>query len=129
MANLIRGKQISFGGQAERFIFTAASTSATVSGTDDAGNTIAYTAGQVSVYLNGVKQVVGTDVTASNGTSVVFAANLTVDDVVEIVDLGEYSAVTTEENKEELEQLTGTEWVPHKLLNGEDSMQTIIRGK
>ena len=40
-----------------------------------------------------------------------------------------YSAVTTEKNKEELEQLTGTEWVPHKLLNGEDSMQTIIRGK
>jgi hypothetical protein len=40
-----------------------------------------------------------------------------------------YSAITTEKNKEELEQLTGTEWVPHKLLNGEDSMQTIIRGK
>ena len=40
-----------------------------------------------------------------------------------------FSAVTTEENKAELEQLTGTEWVPHKLINGDDSMQTIIRGK
>jgi len=40
-----------------------------------------------------------------------------------------FSAVTTEKNKEELEQLTGTKWVPHKLLNGEGSMQTIIRGK
>ena len=40
-----------------------------------------------------------------------------------------YSAVTTEENKEELEQLTGTMWVSHKLINGDDAMQTIIRGK
>lgn len=37
-----------------------------------------------------------------------------------------YSAVTTEKNKAELEKLTGTMWVPHKLLNGDDSMQTII---
>jgi len=35
------------------------------------------------------------------------------------------SAVTTEKNKAELEQLTGTEWFPHKLLNGDASMQTI----
>lgn len=38
-----------------------------------------------------------------------------------------YSAVTTEKNKAELEKLTGTMWVPHKLLNGDDSMQTINR--
>jgi hypothetical protein len=35
------------------------------------------------------------------------------------------SAVTTEKNKAELEQLTRTEWVPRKLLNGDASMQTI----
>ena len=36
------------------------------------------------------------------------------------------SAVTTEKNKAELEQLTGTEWVPLKLLTGDPCMQTII---
>ena len=44
-------------GEAERFIFTATAVTDTVTADDD-GVTIGYTIGQVSVYLNGVKQVI-----------------------------------------------------------------------
>ena len=44
-----------------------------------------YTAGYVDVYLNGVKLVLGTDFTATNGTSVVLTTGATVGDNVEIL--------------------------------------------
>ena len=61
-------------GVAERYIYTATGAIATISSADD-GRGINYTVGQVSVYLNGVKQVVGTDVTCTSGNTVVFASN------------------------------------------------------
>ena len=45
-------------GQAQRSIFTAIAVTDTVTAADD-GLPLNYTVGQVSVYLNGVKQVVG----------------------------------------------------------------------
>ena len=51
--------------------------------------------GQVSVYLNGVKQVVGTDVTCSNGSTVVFASDYAIGDVVEIIALTTFSPADT----------------------------------
>ena len=89
------GAEPSGQGQAERFVFTATSTSATVSHDDD-GLPIGYTVNHVSVYLNGIKQVIPTDVAASNGSTVVFASSLVVDDVVEVVALSTFSAATTE---------------------------------
>jgi hypothetical protein len=82
-------------GSAERFIFTATgSTTDTVTHGDD-GLAINYEANHVSVYLNGVKQVVGTDVTASNGSTLVFASNLSEDDVVECIALSSFSPADT----------------------------------
>jgi hypothetical protein len=46
---------------------------------------LSYTAGLVDVYLNGVKLVVGQDVTASNGTSVTLAFGAAVNDIIQIV--------------------------------------------
>jgi len=89
------GNQPSGQGQAERFIFTATGTTPTITHDDD-GLPISYVANHVSVYLNGVKQVVGTDVTATNGSTVVFAADLAVSDVVEVIALSTFSAATTE---------------------------------
>ncbi len=47
-------------------------------GTASAGQTtvtgLTYTAGLVDIYLNGIKLIVGTDVTATNGTSITLAA-------------------------------------------------------
>lgn len=52
---------------------------------------ITYDVGYVDVYLNGVKQVLGTDFVATNGTSVVFASGLTAGDIVDIVAYGAFN--------------------------------------
>ena len=46
---------------------------------------LTYTVGLINVYLNGVKLVVGTDVTATSGTSIVLAAGAAVDDIIQTV--------------------------------------------
>jgi len=81
-------------GEAERFIFTTTAVTDTVTA-DDNGVLINYTVGQVSVYLNGVKQVIPTDVAASNGSTVVFASNYAIGDVVEIIALTTFSPADT----------------------------------
>ena len=81
-------------GEAERFIFTATAVTDTVTA-DDNGVTINYVVGQISVYLNGVKQVIPTDVTASNGSTLVFAADFAVGDVIEAVALSTFSPADT----------------------------------
>ncbi len=58
-----------------------------------AGQTVfaaTYDAGYIDVYLNGVKQLMGTDVTATNGTSVVFASGTAINDIVDIVAYGTF---------------------------------------
>ena len=81
-------------GTAERFIYTATG-SGTVVSNDDDGRTIGFTLHQVSVYLNGVKQVIPTDVVASDGSTVVFASAYTSGDVIEIIALSSFSASDT----------------------------------
>ena len=46
---------------------------------------LTYTAGLVDVYLNGAKLVVGQDVTATNGTSIVLASGANLNDIIQIV--------------------------------------------
>ena len=84
-------------GSAERFLFTATgSTTDTVSHADS-GLAISYEVNHVSVYLNGVKQVIGTgkDVVASNGSTLVFASNLAEHDVVEVIALSSFQPADT----------------------------------
>ena len=81
-------------GEAERFIFTATAITDTVTA-DDNGVLINYTVGQISVDLNGVKQVIPTDVTASNGSTLVFAADFAVGDVIEAIALSTFSPADT----------------------------------
>jgi hypothetical protein len=84
-------------GKAQRWTYTTVGTGTVVSA-DDAGVPIGYTVGQVSVYLNGVKQVIGTgkDVTATDGSTITFLAAYAVDDVIEVVALSIFSATTVE---------------------------------
>ena len=63
--------------------YTKTTVTATANQTTVTGLT--YTAGLVDVYLNGVKLVVGQDVTATNGTSIVLAAGAAVNDIIQIV--------------------------------------------
>ena len=81
-------------GQAERFIFPASGSETTVTADDD-GRTIGYTVGQVSVYLNGVKLVVGTDCVATNGSTITNLAALAASDVVEVIALSAFSPSDT----------------------------------
>ena len=83
-------------GQAERFLFTASGSETSVTTADD-GRVISYTPGQVSVYLNGVKLVVGTgkDCQATNGSTITGLAALTASDVVEVIAMSAFSASDT----------------------------------
>ena len=80
-------------GQAEHFIFTASGSETSVSTADD-GLPISYTVNQVSVYLNGVKLIVGTgkDCQATNGSTITGLSALAASDVVEVVALSSFSA-------------------------------------
>ena len=64
-------------------VFTTTTTTATANQTTVTGLT--YTAGLINVYLNGVKLVVGVDVTATSGTSIVLAAGAAVNDIIQTV--------------------------------------------
>ena len=83
-------------GQAERFLYTATGTGTAVTADDD-GVPIGYTVGQVSVYLNGVKQVIGSgkDVTATDGSTITFLAAYAADDVIEVIALSTFSPADT----------------------------------
>ena len=82
-------------GKAQRWTYTTVGTGTVVSA-DDAGVPIGYTVGQVSIYLNGVKQVIPTDVVASNGSTITFTSAYASGDVVEVVALSIFSATTVE---------------------------------
>jgi hypothetical protein len=81
-------------GQAERYIFTA-SGGETVVSADDSGLSLGYTENQVSVYLNGVKLVVGTDCIATNGSTITGLSALSASDVVEVIALSAFSPSDT----------------------------------
>lgn len=46
---------------------------------------LTYTAGRIDVYLNGIKLLIGTDVTASNGTSITLAAGAAAGDTIQVI--------------------------------------------
>jgi hypothetical protein len=78
-------------GTSARFKYTASGSQTTFTGSDDNGNTLAYDASFIDVYLNGVKLVNGTDVTVTSGTSVVLASGATAGDIVDIVGFGTFN--------------------------------------
>jgi hypothetical protein len=81
-------------GTSARFKYTASANQTTFTGSDDNGNTLAYDAGFIDVYLNGVKLVNGTDVTVTSGTSVVLATGATQADLIDIVAYGTFNVAS-----------------------------------
>ena len=83
-------------GTTARFIYNITGTPTTLTGSsgtgysEASGNTLAYDAGFLDIFVNGVKQVLGVDVTATSGNSVVFASALANGDVVDIVAYGTF---------------------------------------
>ena len=78
-------------GTSARFNYVATANQTTFTGNDTAGNTLAYDAGFVDVYLNGSKLLNGTDVTVTSGTSVVLAVGATAGDIIDIVGFGTFN--------------------------------------
>ena len=79
-------------GTSNRFKYTVSSSTTTITGSDDNLATLAYDAGFIDVYLNGVRMVNGSDVTVTSGTSVVFASAIGTSgtDTVDIVAFGTF---------------------------------------
>ena len=79
-------------GTSSRFTYTVSSSTTTITGADDNGSTLAYDAGFIDVYLNGVRMVNGSDVTVTSGTSVVFASAIGASgtDTVDIIAFGTF---------------------------------------
>ena len=82
----------SVNGTSNRFTYTVSSSTTTVSGADNYSNTLAYDAGFVDVYLNGVRMVNGSDVTVTSGNSIVFASAIGVSgtDTVDVIAFGTF---------------------------------------
>jgi hypothetical protein len=78
-------------GTANRFKYTATASQTTFTGSDDNSNTLAYDAGFIDVYLNGIRLVNGSDFTATSGTSIVLTTGASVNDILEIVAFGTFS--------------------------------------
>jgi hypothetical protein len=67
--------------------FTIGTNTTTISGNDDNGDTLSYTAGRVEVYVNGVRLSNGLDYTATNGSTITISETVFAGSVVEVVSL------------------------------------------
>lgn len=80
----------SINGTSERQTYTAGTASGNYDGSSLTTFPVTYDAGFVDVYLNGIKMKIGTDVTATSGTDVVFASAVASGDIVDIVAFGTF---------------------------------------
>ena len=96
-------------GTANRFQYAVSASTSNVQGADANGNTLAYDAGFVDVFLNGVKMVNGQDVTVTSGTEVVFASPIGVSgtDRVDIIAYGTFTLANFSINDANDVQTTG----------------------
>ena len=85
-----------WGALADPNVSSITRTTYTATGGETAVN-VAYTVGQLSVYLNGVKLLegVGNDFVASNGTSITGLTALSASDHIDFVDYGIFNAADT----------------------------------
>lgn len=67
------------------YTYTISSNTTVITGADDNSNTLSYTAGIESVYLNGSKQISGTDYETTDSGTITFTSNTLAADVVQIV--------------------------------------------
>ena len=77
-------------GTSARFHYDIGSAVTSVTGSDAAGNTLAYDAGFIDVYVNGVRMSTA-DVTITSGDTVTFASALASGDEVDIVAFGTFA--------------------------------------
>ena len=77
-------------GTSARFHYDITGTPTTVTGSDANSNTLAYDAGFIDVYVNGVRMSQA-DINTTSGSSVIFASALAAGDEVDIVAFGTFA--------------------------------------
>jgi hypothetical protein len=69
------------------YTFTATSNTTIITGADDTANTLVYTVGLESVFINGSRQISGIDYNTTNTTVITLTANVVSADVVQVTTL------------------------------------------
>jgi hypothetical protein len=69
----------------DTYSYTATSSQTTFTGSDDNSATLAYTAGHVQVFMNGILLDGDSEYTATNGTSVVLSVAASLNDIIKII--------------------------------------------
>ena len=104
---MTRSRDFAKGATRSEFDYTATAGQTTFSGNDNDSQSLAYTAGQIDVYLNGSHLNVTDDYTATNGTSVVLAAGAQAGDSVVIIAYGSFNVANVVATRD----LEGNEFV------------------
>jgi hypothetical protein len=73
------------------WVKTAAGGETSLTGSSDSSTTLAYTAGQEQLFINGVLQVRGSDYTATNGTSITGLTALVAGDIATVTTVNAFS--------------------------------------
>ena len=76
-------------GTSNRFEYTATANQTTFTGADSNSKTLAYDAGFIDVYLNGVK-LANSDYTATSGSSIILGSGAAVNDILMVVAYGTF---------------------------------------
>ena len=76
-------------GTSDRFEYTATAGQTTFSGADNNSKTLAYDAGFIDLYVNGIK-LANADFTATSGNSVILASAAAANDIISIVAYGTF---------------------------------------
>ena len=87
---MTRSREVSKGATRTEFVYTATAGQTSFSGNDDNSNSLAYTAGQIDVFLNGVR-LAAADYTATNGTAVVLGSGAEAGDTLNVNAFGTFS--------------------------------------
>ena len=87
---MTRSREVSKGATRVEYVYTATAGQTSFSGNDGNSNSLAYTAGQIDVFLNGVR-LAAADYTATNGTAVVLGVGAEAGDTLNINAFGTFS--------------------------------------
>jgi len=91
---MTRSREVSKGATRQEFVYTATAGQTSFSGNDANSNSLAYTVGQIDVFLNGVR-LAAADITATNGTAVVLGVGAEAGDTLNINAFGTFSVTDT----------------------------------
>ena len=91
---MTRSREVSKGATRVEYVYTATAGQTSFSGNDANSNSLAYTVGQIDVFLNGVR-LAAADITASNGTAVVLGVGADVGDTLNVNAFGTFSVTDT----------------------------------